>query len=54
MNEILFFDDDAENIYNTLSLGIVTNLVDKKFGVDFTTLISGLKNYDLKVTSGNK
>ena len=49
MSEVLFFDDDPENFYNSVNLGITGCLVKKNTGLNFKTLITGLRTYSSKM-----
>ena len=45
MNEVLFFDDDNENIFYTNEIGVCAYLVNPNVGCTFKELYNGLVKY---------
>jgi magnesium-dependent phosphatase 1 len=45
-NEIIFYDDDVENMYNTKHLGIHTCLLNPKNGLNLACFIKSLKDFN--------
>jgi hypothetical protein len=46
--DVLFFDDDSENVYSVVGLGLTSVLIDKTKGLNSKILLNGLKLFHSK------